>query len=120
MGFIRLVSQLFNISELEAAFYVGGIVIAGVSGLIGRLMFRMGVWNKARGAPYATMIAFTTKTPYQVIREARVASMKLLLTWIIILLVLACGGFYLYANRFGEAQTIVQIVDNLLRSFLAP
>jgi len=120
MGFIQLISQLFGISELEAAFYVGGIVIAVVVGLIGRLAFRMSVWNRARGAPYATMIAFTTRTPYEVIREARAASFRLLLTWLIILLVLACGGIYLYANQLGEAQTISQIVANLLRPFMSP
>ncbi len=120
MGFIQLVSQLFSISEVTAAFLVGGVFFAVFFGIMGRIVFKMEIWGKARGAPYEPMQAFTTKTPMQVIRAARVASMKLTLTWIIIILVLAFGGLCFYANQLGEAQTASQIIVNLLRPFLAP
>jgi hypothetical protein len=116
MGFIRLVSQLFNISEVEAALIVGGILAS----IIGWIAFKLGVWNKARGAAYAPMQAFTTKTPYQVVRESRAATVKLLFMWGIIILGIACVVLYVYANQHGQAQVINQTIENLLRSVLSP
>jgi hypothetical protein len=121
IGFIRVVSQLFNISEIEAAFYVGGVTIAGILGIIGEIAFKLGVWNKARGAAYAPMQAFTTKTPFQVVKESQSATVKIFITWVIIIFLgLACGGLYLYISEPGETQTISQTIGNLLRSFLSP
>ena len=121
MGFIQLISQLFNISEVEAAFYVGGVTIAGILGIIGEIAFKLGVWNKARGAAYVPMQAFTTKTPFQVVKESRSATVKIIFTCIIVIFLgLACGVIYLYLNQPGEAQTSEQTIMNLLRSFLSP
>jgi len=120
LDFIRVVSELFNISEIEAAFYVGGITIAGALGIVGALALKFGVWNKARGAANIPMQAFTSKTPYQVVRESRSASMKILFTLIMIIVVCACAGIYLYPNQIGEAQAVIQTIENLLRSFIAP
>jgi hypothetical protein len=120
MGFVRVVSQLFNISEVEAAFYVGGITIAGFLGIVGQILFKLGVWNKARGAANIPMQAFTSKTPYQVVRESQSASMKIMFTLVMIILVCACAGIYLYLNRIGEAQAVIQTIENLLRSLSSP
>ena len=120
MGFIRVVSQLFNISEIEAAFYIGGIVIGGFLGVVGRVAFKMGVWRKARGAANIPMQAFTTKTPAQVVGESQSASMKLMLTWGLIMLSLVCVLIYVYLDQVGEAQAVMQTIGNLLRSFIEP
>jgi len=120
MGLIRVVSQLFNISEMLAAFYVGGVIIAGLYGIVGKIAFKMGVWGKARGAVYAPMQATTSKTPHQVVSEGRAASTKLALAWGIIVLVVALA-IYLYANqRGGAAQMVTQMIEDLLRSLLSP
>ncbi len=119
IGFIQLVSQLFSISEVEAAFWVGGVFFTVFFGVVGRIVFKMGVWGKARGAPYEPMQAFTTKTPMQVVKEGQAASMKLLLTWLMFILVIVSVGLIWIINQYGEAQTIGQTIGNLLRSFLS-
>jgi hypothetical protein len=120
MGFIRIISQLFNISEIEAAFCVGGIVIGGFLGVVGRIAFKLGVWNKARGAANIPMQAFTSKTPAQVVGESKSASMKITLTLVMIILACACAGLYIYLNRVGEWQAVRQTIENLLRPFITP
>lgn len=116
-GFIQLVSQLFNISEIVAAFWVGvGVVL--LLAIIGRI-FRVGQWSATRRAVNAPMQAFTTKTPFQVVREGNIATAKLVFT-VILFLAVACGTLYLYLNQLGEAQTISQIIVDLLSPFLSP
>lgn len=117
--FIKVVSQLFNISEVQAAFYIGGITISGILLLVGQLVFKFEVWNKARGAAHVPMQAFTTKTPHQVVKESQAASMKITLALVAILSLIVCGGLYLLAGQPGEAQMIIQPILNQLRSFFS-
>lgn len=120
MDFVQVVSQILGVSEIEAALLVGGVFSVVFFGLVSRLVFKMGVWGKARAAPYEPMQAFTTKTPMQVIQAARSASMKLLFTrFAIILFILACVGLYLNATQPGLMQTISQTIVEMLRSVLS-
>ncbi len=119
MDFVQAVSQLLGVSEIEAAFLVGGAFFVVFFGIISRVIFKMGVWGKARGAPYEPMQAFTTKTPMQVVKEAQAASMKLMLAWLMIILTIAGVGLYWVVNQYGEAQVAGQTILDLLRTLLS-
>ena len=115
MRFIQLVSQFLNISEVEAALIVG-VVLAVI---VGAIAFLLG-WNgKIRRAAYMPMQAVTAKTPFELVRESRMATVRILFI-VFFLFVLACGCLYVDANQRGEAQIVNQVIQNLVRSFSSP
>ena len=86
--FIRIVAEMLGISPIWAAALVGGVVFSAVAGIIGRIVFRLGMWSKQAGAADRPQTATTSKTPRQVVQESSTARVKLLGCQLVILIVL--------------------------------
>ena len=48
--FIRILAEVFGISPVWVALLVGGVVFSVAAGVIGRIVFRLGVWSKQAAA----------------------------------------------------------------------
>jgi|GEM_PF-2607360 len=86
--FIGIIAEAFGLSPVWAALLVGGVVLSVAVGVIGRIVFRFGVWSNQAAAADRPQSATTTKTPRQVVQESSTARVKLLGCQLLVLIVL--------------------------------
>jgi hypothetical protein len=91
-SFIQAVADLLSVSSLWVSFVVGGVLVSVVVGIVGRIAFLMRTWGGQAGAMDRPQMAFTTKTPRQVVDESREARWKLRGCRTLILVVLAIAA----------------------------
>ena len=108
--FIRIVAEMLGISPIWAAALVGGVVFSAVAGIIGRIVFRLGMWSKQAAAANRPQTATTAKTPRQVVQESSTARVKLLgcqLVILIVLVVVVLGWLGLFDDVLLYIQQII-------------
>ena len=75
--FFNVVGESLGISPVVVAFVLGGMLVYVVTSIVGRITFRMRVWQQAIDAAQQPQKAFTTQTPHQVVQASQAAKRKL-------------------------------------------
>lgn len=73
LDLINVLAQMLGMPPEVLAFLAGVVLTA----IVARLAFLFGTWRKAARAPNEPQQAYTTRTPSQVVGEARAARLKL-------------------------------------------
>jgi len=112
--FIGVLAQVLGISDVWAALVVGGVVFSLAAGIVGRIVFKFGVWRRQAAAADQPQTATTSKTPRQVVEESAAARTKLLGCWLLVL-TLMLGAVLCWLDLFDDVALMVLQLLGLTR-----